>query len=302
MKSPILFLIFNRADTTRQVFDEIRRAQPPRLYVAADGPRADRPGEKELCEKTRAVVKAVDWPCEVKTLFRDENLGCGKAVSQALTWFFENEPEGIVIEDDIVAHPDFFRYCDELLEKYRDDERVQLIAGRNAFYKPFADAKSSYYMSSFFHIWGWASWRRVWQTYEFDAAKLSKEELLDKMASRLPERSLPYWERVIDMMQAHQCDTWDYQLYFNQILNDRYSIIPFVNMTRNIGFGEGATHTTASNRRDANHQAHSPYPLVHPFGDMRNPEADIVHMKSMGLYIPSLCKRIVSRIVRGLRY
>ncbi len=143
MKSPVLFLIFNRPDTTAKVFEAIREARPPKLYIAADGPRPNRAGEKDRCEVTRAIATQVDWPCEVKKLFRDENLGCGKAVSEAITWFFENEPEGIILEDDILPHPDFFPYCDEMLEKYRDNDRVGIISGHNHIYRDL-NRESSY--------------------------------------------------------------------------------------------------------------------------------------------------------------
>lgn len=298
MKSPILFLIFNRPDTTAEVFETIRHARPPRLYIAADGPRATRPGEMEICEATRRIATNVDWPCEVKTLFRDENLGCGKAVSQAITWFFDNEPEGIIIEDDIIAHPDFFRYCDEMLDRYRDDERIQLITGRNAFYKPINNTGISYYMSSYFHIWGWATWRRVWNTYEFDAAKLSKPELMKKLAERIPSKSVGYWSRIIDMMQRHQCDTWDYQLYFNQIIKNRYTLIPYINMTANIGFGDNATHTSSADKDQKNHKGASPFPISHPNlnSDFTDEDADIRHMLGMRLYNTPLLMRVINKI------
>ncbi len=118
LKTAVLFLVFNRPDTTAQVFDAIRKARPPRLYVAADGPRANREGEAEKVAKVREIATAVDWPCEVRTLFRDANLGCKRAVSGALDWFFGEEEAGMVLEDDCLPHPDFFRFCDALLERY----------------------------------------------------------------------------------------------------------------------------------------------------------------------------------------
>ena len=114
MRSAVLFLVFNRPVTTQQVFEAIAAARPPRLYVAADGPRAGRPGETELCAEVRRIATAVDWPCEVRTLFREENLGCRRAVSGGINWFFEQEEEGIIIEDDVLPVPSFFDYCDEL--------------------------------------------------------------------------------------------------------------------------------------------------------------------------------------------
>ncbi len=303
MKSAVLFLIFNRPDTTSIAFDRIREVRPPKLYIAADGPRVNKEGEVEKCARTRDIVRNIDWDCEVKTLFRDANLGCGKGVSSAITWFFENEEEGIIIEDDIIPHPDFFNYCDEMLERYRHDDRIQLIAGRNAFYKGY-DSAYSYYMSSLFHIWGWASWRRVWQTYEFDTKKLSSEEFGMKLKKRgLPHTTLKFWNRTFEIMQAGKCDTWDHQLYFNQILHDRYTIIPYVNMTENIGFNSmDATHTTSENVVEAEHRALSPYPLKHLLDFSTNLDADNLFAKNFGFRIPSLYERIVNKLLTSFRY
>ena len=161
MDTPILFLVFNRPDTTSKVFQRIREIQPLKLFIAADGPRPEKEGEKEKCETVkRSVLENIDWPCEVKTLFRNNNLGCGKAVSNAITWFFQNVEEGIILEDDILPDKSFFNFCKDLLEKYRYDERIKVIGGSNIHKK--AGIKDSYYFSSICRIWGWASWRRVW--------------------------------------------------------------------------------------------------------------------------------------------
>ena len=304
MKSAVLFLIFNRPDTTSVAFERIREVQPPKLYIAADGPRANKEDDAEKCARTRDIFRNIDWECEVKTLFRDTNLGCGKGVSSAITWFFENEEEGIIIEDDIIPHPDFFKYCDEMLERYRHDARIQLIAGRNAFYEGY-DSEYSYYMSSLFHIWGWASWRRVWETYEFDTEKLSLKEFMMKLKKRgLSHSTLKFWNKIFKMMQAGKCDTWDYQLYFNQILNDRCTIIPFINMTENIGFNSmDATHTAERNTKEMQHRALSPYPLNHLSNFSTNLKADKLFAKNFGFNLRPmyqlffrLCRRIIHKM------
>ena len=144
LKTAVLFLIFNRPDTTKQVFEAIRKSKPPRLYVAADGPRTDKSGEAEKVEQVRRIAMQVDWNCEVKTLFREENLGCGKAVSSAITWFFKNEEEGIILEDDCLPNQSFFWFCEELLERYRDDMRIMAVSGDN-FQKGLARNEFIYY-------------------------------------------------------------------------------------------------------------------------------------------------------------
>ena len=157
---PILFLIFCRPDTTEQVFEQIRAIKPARLYVAADAPRAGRPDEAERAAQARAITEKVDWPCEVKTLYREQNLGCKRAVSEAISWFFEQEEYGVILEDDCLPHPSFFPYCEELLLRYKDDQRIGHISG-NCFLPQIISPELSYDFCSVTHIWGWATWRRV---------------------------------------------------------------------------------------------------------------------------------------------
>ncbi|SVD11842.1 uncharacterized protein METZ01_LOCUS364696, partial [marine metagenome] len=165
LSTPVLFLIFNRPDTTKQVFSAIQKARPPRLYVAGDGPRPEQSNEDEICEIARSIATNVDWDCEVKTLFRDQNLGCQLAVSQAISWFFENEPEGIILEDDCLPSQSFFLFCQELLELFRNDENVGAICG---FYSNELDYKpsASYFFSRYLRVWGWAGWRRTFEGYD----------------------------------------------------------------------------------------------------------------------------------------
>jgi hypothetical protein len=163
--TPVLFLIFNRPNTTEQVFEAIAKAKPRCLFVAADGPRTDKEGEAEKCQAVRDIIKRVDWDCEVKTLFREQNLGCKEAVSSAITWFFEQVEEGIILEDDCLPSDSFFSFCAELLEKYRDDKRIMMISGDN-FQDGIQRGDASYYFSSVPWIWGWATWRRAWRLYD----------------------------------------------------------------------------------------------------------------------------------------
>ena len=300
MKSPILFIIFNRPEVTKLAFEKIRQARPSRLYIAADGPRNNRLDDFVKCKQTRSIADCVDWPCEIHKLFRDENLGCGRGVSSAITWFFEHEEEGIIIEDDIVPHIDFFKYCDEMLDKYRNDSRIQLIAGRNPFYNG-CQSNVSYYMSSYFAIWGWATWRRVWDTYEFETRKLDKKQFLDKLSKIITRSSYKFYKIIYNLMYDHKIDTWDYQFYFNQIIYDRYSIIPYTNMTENIGLGiEDSTHTLVKDDIKSNHKAKSPYPLIHPDEVKPDLAADKLYRINNRVYIRPLYQRIIGRIKRLL--
>lgn len=245
--APVLFLIFNRPDLTQMVFESIRAEKPRQLFIAADGPRPHVQGERELCEATRRfVLDHIDWECEVKTLFRAENLGCKHAVAGAIRWFFEQVPEGIILEDDCLPEPDFFRFCTEMLHRHRDDRQVAMIGGVN-FQQGRQRGAASYYFSKYTHIWGWASWRRAWQHY-----KLSMDGLDEFLASASWQALCPqeaeraYWQPVFTRVRDGLVDTWDYQWTYTVWRNDGLVILPQVNLVTNLGFRADATHTTQS--------------------------------------------------------
>lgn len=245
-RNAVLFIIFNRPDVTATVFEAIRKARPPRLYIAADGPRPQRPGEAEKCAQTRAVVEKIDWDCECHTLFQSENLGCRRGVTTALDWFFTAEPQGIILEDDCLPGPSFFRYCDDLLDAYRDDDRVGHIAGTN--YAPTAvrgDVDASYLFSRHISVWGWATWRNRWfgsrgalnHWPEFPAARL--------MPTLYPDRNERRARLNANLKASkQQIDAWSYEWVFANASQSRLAIVPRVNQIINIGFGAEATHTT----------------------------------------------------------
>lgn len=243
LNTPVLFLIFNRPDTTKQVFETIRKARPKQLFIAADGPRLNKPGEKEKVQTTREIVSNVDWDCDVKTLFRDKNLGCKIAPCSAIDWFFENVEEGIILEDDCLPDQSFFRFCEELLEKYRDDMRIGQICGFNPLIK--SDIQNeSYLFSKFGPTWGWASWRRAWNKY--DVTILSWDEIKKRnIVSFITDSYLEKKWRIdiFNEIYNNKMDAWDYQWSFAKLINSFLSIIPSKNLIKNIGFGEEATHT-----------------------------------------------------------
>ncbi|WCT12739.1 nucleotide-diphospho-sugar transferase [Mucilaginibacter jinjuensis] len=272
--SPVLLLLFNRPDTTRRVFEAIRLAAPARLYIAADGPRKDREQEAVLCVEAKEVVNHIDWPCEVKTLFREQNLGCKEAVSSAIDWFFEQEEEGIILEDDCLPSNDFFRFCDQMLERYRFDTRIRHIGGSNLQQgKQWGEA--SYYCSNLTHVWGWASWRRVWQQYDKELTAYTAEDVQNAFANIFTEPIIVNtWVQMFKQLNAGQIDTWDYQLTFINFFNNSLSIIPNVNLISNIGFGDGATHTIDAANRYAS-LPHQPLGnIVHPLYIVPQKQAD----------------------------
>ena len=262
--SPIVFFIFNRPEQTARTFAAIRAARPPTLLVVADGPRPDRAGEQELCARTRAVIDGVDWPCQVLRNFADTNMGCGKRVSSGLDWAFALVDEAIILEDDCLPDPSFFPYCAELLERYRADERVMMISGDN-FQNGVSRTSDSYYFSRLPHCWGWATWRRAWQHYDFTMADWPQRRATRWLK---PIAGYPvlerYWMRCFDDTASGKIDTWDYQWMYCMFVRNGLSIVPNVNLVTNIGFGDAATHTLAFNDRHAVPCRAMDFPLRHP--------------------------------------
>ena len=264
LETAVLFLVFNRVDTTKQVFDAIRAAKPPRLYIAGDGPRRGRQDDVKKIDEVRAIVKSVDWPCEVKTLFRDENLGCKYAPSSAITWFFENESQGIILEDDCLPSQSFFWFCEELLERYKNDEHIYLISG-DARGSEAVNIQEDYGFCKYPMIWGWASWARVWKEYDLNIKLWPeiKEDLIPTISDNKGTQRL--WRYVFDKVYTKSLDTaWDYQLSFLLLKNKARCIIPKRNLIKNIGFGHDATHTVNVNSSSANRKIYEiDFPLNH---------------------------------------
>jgi hypothetical protein len=249
LQTPVLLLIFSRPDTTRRVFETIRQARPTRLYVAADGPRSGHPTDAVRCAETRAVVQEVDWPCQVFTLFQEQNLNCGLAPVTAMNWFFSHELEGIILEDDCVPAPSFFPYCAELLARYRDEPRVMHIGGNNfgsEAQQPQGPEAPSYYFSTQRNSWGWATWRRAWQLYDYHLTDfrqvVAAGDLNDTFTGPLEKRyRLGKMAGVLALPQPP--DVWDYQWEYTIARHHGLYIVPAVNLVGNIGFGNGSTHT-----------------------------------------------------------
>ena len=253
LRTPILFLIFNRPDETQKVFEEVRNVKPLQLFIAADGPRKGREGEDFLCSETRKIVLSkIDWQCEVKTLFREENLGCGKAVSQAINWFFDHVESGIILEDDCLSNASFFCYCEELLERYKYDERIISISGSNFGYQ--LENGTSYGFARFMNMWGWATWKRsaVLVDYEMKIWRRTYFKfnfLFSKLraSGNIDIRWINYWKNLFNITAAGELDTWDYQWIFEQLKNGKLSIFPAKNLVENIGFSANGTHTKEEN-------------------------------------------------------
>jgi hypothetical protein len=275
LTTPVAFLIFNRPDTTARVFEAIRQAKPPKLLVVADGPRPDRPDDVEKCKAARAIIDKVDWDCAVLKNYSEVNLGCGKRPATGITWVFEQVEEAIIFEDDCLPHPTFFRFCEELLNYYRHDERIMVISGNN-FQFGRSRTNYSYYFSRYNHIWGWASWRRAWKYFDYDLKLWPKIKNENWLTSILEDKTaVKYWTKNFQRTYEGEPTVWDYRWTFACWIQNGLTILPNVNLVSNIGFGEGATHTSSSKSKVANLPVEEMiFPLKHPPFLLRHVEAD----------------------------
>ncbi|MEH2202971.1 MAG: glycosyltransferase family 2 protein [Nostoc sp.] len=284
MQTPVTFIIFKRPQTTEKVFEAIRQAKPTKLFVIADGPRTDREGEAEKCEATRAIIERVDWDCEVIKNYSDINLGCAKRVSSGLDWVFNNVEETIILEDDCIPHPTFFRFSQELLEKYRNDTRIATISAQNLQLGQ-KRTNYSYYFSRYNHCWGWASWRRAWQHYDL-TIKLWKEVQAENLLHDIlvDQKAVNSWQRIFQSVYDNPTGiTWDYQWTFACWMQGSLSIIPNVNLISNVGVGVDATHFTSNQEFSFINMPMQAieFPLKHPPFIVRHVEADNFTQKTV---------------------
>jgi hypothetical protein len=272
------------------VFDAIRVARPTTLIVTADGWRNKE--EREVCLAARAITEDIDWDCSVTRQYSDINLGCGRRMSSGLNAVFDRHDRAIILEDDCLPTAGFFGFCEELLEKYSADTRISAISGTSVY--PYQKANSrSYEFSRYTWSWGWATWRRSWQSYDYEIRAWQSLRDTDWLRDLLRDGSAcTFWRNIFDRMLGGKDDIWDYQWTFNCLRQDGLSVVPSVNMVSNIGFGPDATHTTDVKHRDAfrNRQDYSG-PLVHPQRIEWNASVDARALRSalhFGFEAPSL--------------
>jgi hypothetical protein len=269
LDTPILFLIFNRPDFAIKVLSQIAKIKPNKLYVAADGPRLNTPNDIGLCSITRSIVEEnITWDCKVTYLFREENLGCKLAVSQAINWFFEKEEAGIILEDDCLPDLSFFPYCQELLERFKDDKRILSINGCNLGYN---NEEASYFYSRYHNPWGWATWRRAAQQISYEISEWANIDKLRFLKNRLRTgivdfdlKWIEYWKINFDTLSSGKFDSWAYFWSYHQFKYKKLTIVPSRNLIENIGFNNSATHTTLSEHPAAHLKINTiNFPLLH---------------------------------------
>ena len=291
-ETPILFLIFNRPDLTEITFPSICNIKPKKLFIAADGPRTGNEYDELNCKIARQyVLSKIDWDCEVQTLFRDKNLGCGIAVSEAISWFFKHVDEGIIIEDDCLPAPSFFSYCSELLIRFRGNNNIYHIIGSN-HQLGVKRGYSDYYYSVYPHVWGWATWRRAWDDYDFsmlDFESFAKTDIFQKYATI----------ELMNQVKIGNINTWDVQWMYSVMKKEGIVVTPNINLVKNIGFKGNATHTITSipdfirYSKDGNLYS----PLKHPVKILVNNRAD----KFTALFVHKIFKpKILDLLLRKI--
>ena len=275
MKTPVVLIIFRRPDKTLQVLEKIRQVKPSKLFVICDAPRPEKTDEYEKCEQSRAIIDTVDWDCEVIKNYADTNLGSFRRIPTGLDWVFNQVEEAIILEDDCLPEITFFRFCEELLEYYKNDQRIMAISGDN-FQLGNQRTQDSYYFSRYTHSWGWATWKRAWKHFDMELSTwpdVQNKQLLRSILDN--DRDVKYWTSILQNVYDSKIKAWDYRWTFATWLQNGLTILPNVNLISNIGFGEGATHTVSTKNPWINLPTQSiSFPLQHPQFVIRDSIAD----------------------------
>lgn len=301
METPVVLIIFNRPDKTRKILEVIREAKPSKLLVVADGPRPDRPDEINLCRETRSIIEQVDWDCEVLKKYSDVNLGCALSPAQGISWAFKQVEEAIILEDDCIPDPTFFRFCMEMLEKYRFDERVMHVSGNN-YHPTVQRSEYSYFFSRYTLAWGWATWRRAWDQFDFEMkhwAEIRESGYLKDILG--DDRLATNWSKTFQFVYDKNLDCWDFQWLFSCWIQGGLSIIPSVNLVSNIGSGSDATHTSDGNQCLHRPTAPLSFPLAHPSFVIRDAQADHLIQSTMFNYYAPLHERVKAKLIKGMK-
>lgn len=304
-QTPVAYIVFNRPQHTENSFAVLRRQRPKKLFIIADGPRPSNPSDIARCSAVREIIENVDWPCEVRRNYAEINLGLKRRVSSGLDWVFEQVDRAIILEDDCVAHPDFFNFCDQLLDRYAGNDRISVITGNN-----FQDGRkrgdASYYFSKYNHCWGWATWRRAWKHYQGDLPFWSAWKHSDGWKAVCPDKvERLYWVKIFDQVYADGIDSWAYPWTACVWKHGGLTVTPNVNLVTNIGFGVDATHTCDSNGHQANMPVSALPVIVHPAVAVQDSVADRYvfdhHFGGRWLSWPWRWIRLLARALKRLK-
>jgi len=300
LNSPVVLIVFNRPEQTRQLLEVLKEVAPPKLRVIADGPRTGHPDDTLLCNEVKSLIeREVTWPCEIKKNYSEKNLGCKLRISSGLDWVFSIDEKAIILEDDCIPDITFFKFCDELLEKYQNHSEINHIGGNNFLFDRLK-INESYYFSKYTHVWGWATWKRAWQNYDVALKQwpqIKKERTLEKI---LEKQQAKFWGEKFDGVYNGQDDTWDHQWTFSSMINQKLAIVPKVNLITNIGFGKNSTHTFFKSKFANMKRESLTFPLKHPEKIILNTQADQIVARSN--YNPGLIYKFLKKIILWIKH
>lgn len=312
LNTPVALIFFTRYDTFEKVFAEVRKAKPKELFLIQDGPRENHSNDLENIEKCRKIAENIDWDCKVYKNYSETNLGCGRRPASGISWVFEHTDRVIILEDDCIPCETFFPYCEEMLERYKDDERISYISGLNHFEEWDCD-KFSYFFTKTGAIWGWATWKRAWARYDYYVNAINntytKKMLLYQFCDKYAgERRIKTWEETyIDLKNNKKLSFWDAQWGIVKFSQSQFVIVPKYNQIHNIGVGASSSHA-----QNVNYTKYKKYknfvfipmkklefPLVHQDYCMCDNEYDrLVYKCISGNKFINTIKRIVKKILK----
>jgi len=303
--TPVALIIFNRAETTRKVVDVLRKVQAKELFVIADGPRSGKDTDHQLCMEARAVIDEIDWPCKIHRKFQEQNLGCGHNPAAGIDWVFSRVEECIILEDDCIPDLSFFPYCQEMLQRYKNDSRIMMVSGNNHLLGK-SHISDSYFFSINTQTHGWATWKRAWDKYDFYMKDWPTIKSIEWLTNLLGNRRYANgWMKTLDATYDEannnlKCSVWDFQWTYICWKNHALNIIPSVNLVTNAGYGENATHQTPVDHPLANLPLEiMSFPLKHPAAMIPDYSADLVLRTTVYGFRP-LYKRIFFKLIKIL--
>lgn len=298
---PVLFICFNRLEIAKKSFKKIVELKPQKLYIACDGARETIKDEKEKVQKIRdEILRMITWSCEVRTLFQNKNLGCGKAVYTAISWLFEKEELGIILEDDCLVNNSFFKFMEEILIKYKNDERIGMIRGTNFIGEKI---ENSYTFTKFPGCWGWGTWKRAWKNMDLNLRMLETEHRKDIIQNMGYNEKITknYWSYRLKLIKLGEVSAWDWQWYFTLSSQNQLSILPAKNLVINIGFGKNGTHTTGKIPENYKKIEELAFPLKHPQYIVSNFEIEKLIEKTNGSIVEKIKWRIPLKIIKIIK-
>lgn len=295
LQTPVVFIVFNRPEMTMRSFASIRQARPQQLFIIADGPRSNVIQDNDRCRSVRHIVETPDWPCDVRRIFAEENLGCMRRISSGLDEVFSVVTEAIILEDDCIPEPSFFRYCEELLDRYRFDERVGAVSG-DSFQMPGWKTMHSYYFSRYPHCWGWATWQRAWERCDIGMECWPSLRESGWLAQLFPNgKDRLHWEKMFDDTFALRIDSWAFRWTLSCWVTGMLTALPAKNLVTNIGFDELGTNNRSKDVSASISSYAMPFPLSHPTEIAADYNADMYTQRTI------FRRSMVSNVLNTLR-